>query len=64
MEKADFARYQELIISTATNVGIKVLAAIVFWVLGRWLIGTAVSLVRRSLEKQKMDPTFRRSYFR
>jgi small conductance mechanosensitive channel len=57
MDKADFARYQELIISTATNVGIKVLAAIVFWVLGRWLIGTAVSLVRRSLEKQKVDPT-------
>jgi small conductance mechanosensitive channel len=57
MDKADFTRYQDLIVSTATNVGIKVLAAIVFWVLGRWLIGTAVSLMRRSLEKQKMDPT-------
>jgi small conductance mechanosensitive channel len=57
MDKADFTRYQDLIVSTATNLGIKVLAAIAFWVIGRWLIGTVVSLVRRSLEKQKMDPT-------
>ncbi|MDN4017321.1 mechanosensitive ion channel family protein [Zwartia panacis] len=57
MDKEEFARYQELVISTATDVGIKVLAAIVFWVIGRWLIGTAVSMVRRSLEKQKADPT-------
>lgn len=57
MDKEEFARYQELVISTATDVGIKVLAAIVFWVIGRWLIGTAVSMVRRSLEKQKVDPT-------
>ena len=57
MDKADFTRYQDLIVSTATDLGIKVLAAIAFWVIGRWLIGTAVSLVRRSLEKQKMDPT-------
>lgn len=60
MDKADFAGYQELIISTATDVGIKVLAAIVFWVVGRWLIGTAVSFARRALEKQKMDPTVMR----
>lgn len=57
MDQADFTRYQDLIVSTATDVGIKVLAAIVFWVIGRWLIGTAVSLIRRALEKQKMDPT-------
>lgn len=57
MDKADFTRYQDLIVTTATDVGIKVLAAIVFWVVGRWLIGTAVSLIRRALEKQKMDPT-------
>jgi small conductance mechanosensitive channel len=38
-------------------VGLKILAAIVFWVVGRWLIGVAVGLVRASLERQKVDPT-------
>lgn len=57
MDKADFARYQEIIMTTATDVGLKVLAAIVFWVVGRWLIGRAVTLVRHSLERQKVDPT-------
>jgi len=57
MDKADFARYQEVVVSTATDVGIKVLAAIAFWVIGRWLIGSVVSMVRRSLERQKVDPT-------
>lgn len=60
MDKTDIALYQELIISTATDVGIKLLAAIAFWVIGRWLIGTAVSFARRALEKQKMDPTVMR----
>lgn len=37
--------------------GVKVLAAIAFWVIGRWLIGFVVNLVRGALEKQKFDPT-------
>ncbi|MGF6694913.1 small conductance mechanosensitive channel [Metapseudomonas resinovorans] len=41
----------------ATTFGIKILAAIAFWVVGRWLIGFAVGLVQRSLERQKVDPT-------
>ena len=43
--------------TTATEVGIKVLAAVAFWVIGRWLIGVAVGMVRASLERQKVDPT-------
>lgn len=43
--------------TTATDVGIKILAAIAFWVIGRWLIGMVLSMVRASLEKQKVDPT-------
>ena len=41
----------------ATSFGVKILAAIAFWVIGRWLIGTAVSMVQRSLERQQADPT-------
>jgi small conductance mechanosensitive channel len=57
MNKEDISRYQELLIATATEVGLKVLAAVAFWVIGRWLIGVAVSMVRASLERQKVDPT-------
>ena len=57
MNKEDFSRYQDLIATAATELGLKILAAIAFWVIGRWLIGLAVSMVRRALEKQKVDPT-------
>jgi small conductance mechanosensitive channel len=53
----DISRYQDLIVTTATDVGLKIIAAIAFWVVGRWLIGVAVGLVRASLERQKVDPT-------
>ncbi|MBD9426763.1 mechanosensitive ion channel family protein [Pseudomonas sp. PDM15] len=35
----------------------KILAAIAFWVIGRWLIGFAVGLVQKALGRQKVDPT-------
>ncbi len=57
MNKEDISHWQELILTTATEVGIKVLAAVAFWVIGRWLIGVAVNMVRASLERQKVDPT-------
>ena len=57
MNKEDISRWQDLILTTATDVGLKVLAAVAFWVIGRWLIGVAVGMVRASLERQKVDPT-------
>ena len=57
MNKEDVSHFQDLIVSTATDIGLKVLAAIVFWVIGRWLIGLAVRMVRGALERQKVDPT-------
>lgn len=57
MNKESLSHYQEIVITTLTDFGIKVLAAIIFWVIGRWLIGTVVNMVRRSLERQKVDPT-------
>ncbi|HZV54780.1 MAG TPA: mechanosensitive ion channel family protein [Rhodocyclaceae bacterium] len=57
MNQQDISRYQDLLITTATDLGLKILAAIAFWVIGRWLIGLAVRLVRTSLERQKIDPT-------
>jgi len=57
MTEQDISRYQDLIVTTATDVGVKILAAIIFWVVGRWLIGVAVNMVRAALERQKVDPT-------
>ncbi|HEX2929597.1 MAG TPA: mechanosensitive ion channel family protein [Candidatus Binatia bacterium] len=49
------------ILQTVTTIGIafglKVVGAIVVWVVGRYLIGLAVRLVSRALEKQRVDPT-------
>ena len=57
MTEQDISRYQDLIVSSVTEIGFKVLAAIFFWVIGRWLIGLAVSMVRAALERQQVDPT-------
>ncbi len=57
MTEQDISRYQDLLLTTATDIGLKILAAIVFWVVGRWLIGVALNMVRASLERQKVDPT-------
>lgn len=60
MTEQDFSRYQDVLVATATEVGLKLLAAIAFWVIGRWLIGMALRMVRAALEKQKVDPTLLR----
>ncbi len=57
MNTQELSRYQDLAIQYISEFGIRIIVAILFWVMGRWLIGMAVSLVRNSLEKQKADPT-------
>jgi small conductance mechanosensitive channel len=43
-----------------TAVGLKILGALALWIVGRWLIGVAVGLVRRGLERQQFDSTLSR----
>ena len=57
MTEQDISHYQDIVITTMTDVGFKILAAIAFWVVGRWLIGMALGMIRAALEKQKVDPT-------
>lgn len=47
-------------LATLTAVGLKVLGAIVLFIVGRWLIGLVGRLVQHNLEKQKLDPTILR----
>lgn len=42
------------------RVGLKVLGAIVLWVVGRMIIGFAARLVRRAVDRQGLDPTLSR----
>ncbi|RXZ43427.1 mechanosensitive ion channel family protein [Crenobacter cavernae] len=44
----------------AIQVGLNLVAAIVLWLVGRWLIGLATRLLDVQLEKRGLDPTLRR----
>ena len=37
--------------------GIKVLEALVLWIVGRWLIGLSIRIIGSAMTKQKIDPT-------
>ena len=52
--------YQDIFIAHASTFGSKVLAAIAFWIIGRWLIGFIGRLQQQVLERQKVDPTLMR----
>jgi small conductance mechanosensitive channel len=50
----------QTIIDVGIVIGFKVVGALVFWLVGRWLISFAVRLVASAMEKQKVDPTLLR----
>jgi small conductance mechanosensitive channel len=56
----EFGKTAQTIIDVGIVVGFKIVGAIAFWLIGRWLIGLAVRLVSSALEKQKVDPTLLR----
>jgi small conductance mechanosensitive channel len=43
--------------TTATALAMKLAAAIAFWIVGRWLIGSVVSLMQRGMNRNSVDPT-------
>jgi small conductance mechanosensitive channel len=53
-------QYQQVIIKYATEFGTKIIAVILFWLVGRWLIGMAGRMLQSVLERQKVDPTLMR----
>jgi small conductance mechanosensitive channel len=56
----NMGHYQQLVASYATELGTKVIAIIIFWLVGRWLIGLVGRMLQQVLEKQKVDPTLMR----
>jgi small conductance mechanosensitive channel len=43
--------------TTVSELAIKVLAAIAFWLVGRWLIGRVVGLIQAGMRRNHVDPT-------
>jgi small conductance mechanosensitive channel len=56
----DIQRYTDVIAAYATDLGVKILAAIAFWIIGRWLIRFAGRLLQRAMGTQKIDATLMR----
>jgi small conductance mechanosensitive channel len=56
----DIGGTAQIVTAYAISIGFKIAGAIVFWLLGRWLIGLAVRMVSSALERQKVDPTLLR----
>ena len=53
----DVQSIQTFLSTTATEVALKVAAAIVFWIIGRWLIGRVISLIQAGMNRNHVDPT-------
>lgn len=53
----DMTPIQTFLSTTAIDLGLKVLAAIAFWLIGRWLIGRVIALMRAGMDRNHVDPT-------
>jgi small conductance mechanosensitive channel len=43
--------------TTVSELAIKILAAIAFWIIGRWLIGRVISVMQAAMNRNAVDPT-------
>ena len=53
-------QYQHFAVTYLTEVATRLIAVILFWLVGRWLIGLVGQMLQRVLERQKVDPTLMR----
>ncbi len=56
----DLQAIQVFLGTTAIDIGIKVVAAIAFWIIGRWLIGKAIGITQLAMGRNHVDPTLTR----
>ena len=57
LPEIDFTRIQNIILSAVTDIGLKIIAALLIWFIGRALIQFTIKLVRAWMEKRVLDPT-------
>ena len=53
----DMQSIQNFFSTTVTDLAIKVLAAIAFWIVGRWLIGRVIAIMSAAMNRNAIDPT-------
>jgi len=53
----DVQSLKQFLSTTATALGIKILAALAFWFVGRWLIHWVVNVMRAAMNRNDVDPT-------
>ena len=53
----DMQSIQVFLSTTASELAIKVLAAIAFWVVGRWLISKVINVMQTAMNRNHVDPT-------
>jgi len=53
----DLQAIQVFLTTTVTELGIKILAAIAFWVIGRWLIGRVIAVMSAAMGRNHVDTT-------
>jgi len=56
----DFKEIGAIALDTGTRVGLKILGAIVLWVVGRMLIGIVARMAHNALERRRVDTTLAR----
>jgi small conductance mechanosensitive channel len=56
----DMSTIESFIKTTAADMAIKILAAIAFWIIGRWLIGRVIKLVQAAMHRNHIDATLTR----
>jgi small conductance mechanosensitive channel len=53
----DTVALQTFLTTTAYDLATKVAAAIAFWIIGRWLIGTIINIMQAAMNRNHVDPT-------
>lgn len=53
----DWNTVQHFLSTTVTELAIKILAAIAFWIAGRWIIGRVIAVVQAAMSRNNVDPT-------
>jgi small conductance mechanosensitive channel len=53
----NFDTIQQFVSANLVELALKILAAIAFWVIGRWIIGRVIALVRAGMDRNSVDPT-------
>jgi small conductance mechanosensitive channel len=53
----DMSQFQTFMSTTVSELAVKVLASIAFWIVGRWLIGRVIAVMQAAMNRNNVDPT-------